>query len=279
MKKRVKRAYRAIPVAVVNITSLVEALQGERVSVGVDMAKEDLFAAFMDERGNVHVTVCWKQPQETRLLLGLLDALTAAGVRVEVAMEPTGTYGDPLRFAVIAQGLPVFRVSPKRCHDAAELYDGVPSRHDRKSAGIIAKLHLDGYSEPWPVRTDSERELTAAIRTMAMFDDQKQRNINRLEAQLARHWPEVTRLLELGSATLLKLVSAYGGPADVAAAEKKACKLMQRVGGRLLKASKVDEVIASAQRSQGVPMHRAERMMLMELARDTRRADKAAKKT
>ena len=120
-----KRVYRAIPIHLVNIPRLVELFSGERVAVGVDMAKEDLFAVFMDERRQVHVTVSWKQSQDTLAVVGLLDTLTEAGARVEVAMEPTGTYGDPLRFALLARGLPVFRISPKRCHDAAEVFDGV----------------------------------------------------------------------------------------------------------------------------------------------------------
>ncbi len=31
-------------------------------------------------------------------------------------------------------GIALYRVSPKRVHDAAEVYDGVPSLHDAKAA-------------------------------------------------------------------------------------------------------------------------------------------------
>ena len=41
--------------------------------------------------------------------------------------------------------------------------------------------------------------------------------LGRLEGLLARHWPEDTRLLTLGSGTLLRLLAHYGGPAGVAA--------------------------------------------------------------
>ncbi len=273
-----KRVYRAVPIDVVNVGRLVGELGGAPVAVGVDMAKEDLFAVFMDEHRHVHLTVSWKQPQETPLVMGLLEALGETGARVEVAMEPTSTYGDPLRFALLARGLPVFRVSPKRSHDAAEVYDGVPSWHDRKSAAVLAKLHLDGCSDPWPLRSDGERELAAAIRTMEMFDDQVLRNTGRLEAQLARHWPEVTRLLDLRCATLLELLIAYGGPVDVAASGGKARQLMRQVGGHLLAADKIDAVIAGARGSAGVPMLAEQRVALIELARDTRRAVKSANK-
>ena len=44
--------------------------------------------------------------------------------RLEVAMEPSGTYGDALQRHLSHLGLSVYRVSPKRVHDAAEVYDG-----------------------------------------------------------------------------------------------------------------------------------------------------------
>lgn len=48
-------------------------------------------------------------------------------------MEPTGTYGDGLRALLVSRGVSVFMQSPKRVHDAREVFDGVPSLHDAKS--------------------------------------------------------------------------------------------------------------------------------------------------
>ena len=81
-------------------------------------------------------------------------------------MEPSGSYGDAFRHFLWGRGIPVYRVSAKRSHDAAEVYDGVPSSHDAKSAAIIAKLHRDGASELWPLRTESQRDLRAMVTTM-----------------------------------------------------------------------------------------------------------------
>lgn len=79
----------------------------------------------------------------------LLSGLRRAGLLIEAVMESSGTYGDVLRHQLLEHGVPVFRVSGKRTHDAAEVYDGVPSLHDAKSAAIIAKPHIDGISAPW----------------------------------------------------------------------------------------------------------------------------------
>jgi hypothetical protein len=59
-------------------------------------------------------------------------------------MESSGTYGDVLRHQLLGYRVPVHRLSGKRVHDAAEVYDGVPSLHDAKSAAIIAKIKRDG---------------------------------------------------------------------------------------------------------------------------------------
>ena len=128
------------------------------------------------------------------------------GLHCEIAMEPSGVYGDAVRAMLCADGLGVFRVSPKRSHDAAEVYDGVPSWHDAKCAAIVARLHLHGASEPWPLRSDLERQLTAAVYTMEVYVKEFARNRNRLEAFVARYWPELTQHFDLDSATLLELL-------------------------------------------------------------------------
>ncbi|MBI4706198.1 MAG: hypothetical protein HY744_34310, partial [Deltaproteobacteria bacterium] len=43
----------------------------------------------------------------------------------------------------------LYVVSPKRVHDAAEVFDGVPSRHDPKAAVLLVRLHLQGVSRRW----------------------------------------------------------------------------------------------------------------------------------
>jgi len=170
----------------------------------------------------------------------------------------------------------VYRVSPKRCHDAAEVYDGVPSLHDSKAAAIIGRLHLDGASVEWLLPEKAQRELRAAIKTMEMYDDAYYRNINRLESLLARHWPEVTRHLKLTSATLLELLITFGSPDRVAAEPEKAAELMRRVGRSNLLLEKIDKVVESAQQSMGVSCIEEERRHLIELCREARRLQQEA---
>ncbi|MCK4604530.1 MAG: transposase, partial [Deltaproteobacteria bacterium] len=211
-----KRIYRAVDVKALNLDELRKVVKNQKIVLGVDVAKEDFFTALMNEKREVLFTIKWKHPIETGVLLDvMLHKLPWSSL--DVAMEPSGTYGDALRALFLGNGIKVYRVSPKRCHDAAEVYDGVSSLHDPKAAAIIGRLHLDGASEEWPLPEKAQRELRAAIKTMELYDDAYYRNINRLESLLARHSPEVTRHLKLTSVTLLELIIAFGCPDRVAA--------------------------------------------------------------
>jgi len=268
-----KRIYRAV-----NVNELkrerVRERAGRHPIVGIDVAKEDFYAAVMNQNQEVVVTVSWSHPEQTPAFVQLLSDLEVK----EVAMEPSGTYGDALRVLILGAGIDVYRVSPKWCHDMAEVYDGVPSLHDGKSAAIVAKLHADGRSEPWPVRSDHERRLTAALRKLEIHEKVFRQNRNRLANLLARHWPELTETLDLGTATLLELLAEYGGPAAVREHERAAAGLMRKVGGRFLAADKVDTVIRCAGSTLGVPQLEEERHLVQSIASEARRAQKLARR-
>jgi len=131
---------------------------------------------------------------------------------VEVVLEPSGTYGDALRGYLAGLGFALYRVSPKRVHDAAEVYDGVPSLHDAKSAYLIGRGHLDGASARWEELSASRRDHHALSAQLDLYQGQHQANFNRLEAYLNRHWPEV------GETTSLVLATTQGTPLEYAKA-------------------------------------------------------------
>lgn len=271
-----KNIYRAQNVKLVNVEKLKERVQDREIVFGIDVAKEDMFSVLMNEDEEVMLTIKWKHPAESHQMLDLLTSLPT--VKLEAAMEPSGTYGDSFRYHLLQAGISVFRVGAKKSHDYCEIYDGVPSSHDAKSAAIVAKLHRDKKSEPWPVTTDEQRELRAAIMVMEMHRDSYHRQLNRLEAMLSRHWPELSTLLELTSASILELLIEYGSPQAVTAAPDKARKLLRRVGGCLLKQEKIDKVIALSSTTLGVPPIEQERQMVMKIAAEARRSSKKAKK-
>lgn len=270
-----KRRYRAVPVNDPAVASLIASCRQRRTIVGIDIAKTRQFASIVTE-GEVLGTIRWEHPRESPQFITFLVELAEASSQVEAVMEPSGTYGDALRAAIGTAGVEVFRVNPKRSHDAAEVYDGVPSLHDAKSAAIVAKLHVDGASEPWPIESEQERALSAALRVLEVYQKQFQRNRNRLEALLARHWPELPRVLDLGSATLLELLVECPSPQEVADRRDEAEALMRRVGGRFLKEEKILAVLDQAERSFGLAPTAEERRALRAIAMEARRCQQAA---
>ncbi|MFO0749184.1 MAG: hypothetical protein U1F43_26500 [Myxococcota bacterium] len=124
-------------------------------------------------------------------------------------MESTSTYGDPLREQMARLEVPVFRVSTKRTHDAAELFDGVPSMHDAKaawcSAGCTQKARRPGHQE------HQVRDVAAVAAGYELYNDQLMACMGRLKAMLARHFPELPGIVTIANKSTLALLEKYGG--------------------------------------------------------------------
>ena len=262
-----KRRYKATNVKRVNWERIGAQTQGQRIIFGTDVAKEDFFAVLMKADHSVIETLKWVHPQQTRALVAhLLDDLK--GAHLEVAMEPSGTYGDALRGYLSERGVSVYQVSPKRVHDVAEVYDGVPSLHDAKAAYLIGRLHLEGVSKPWPALSEARRDQQALIAELEMFESARQRNLNRLEAALSRHWPELEHILDPTCVSVLSLIGEYGSAQEVAAHRSEAQQLLQRIGRSRLDAEKVQRVLDSSATTLGIPCTEAERYFLQMLGRE-----------
>jgi transposase len=270
-----KRKYRATKIQDVDRAKLVAEFETPRVIVAIDVAKEDFYAAIVDEKARTHEIVKWVHPVESRSFINLVEGL---GARVEVVMEPSGVYGDAIRAALDRAGVAVFRVNPKRVHDAAEVYDGVPSLHDAKAATLIATLHLAGASEPWPLEPEHQRRLAAVLRILGVHEKEIRRNVNRLEGLLARHWPGASSIMALDSATMLEVLIEFGGPAAVVSREDEVRELMGKIGGRFLAQEKIDALIESAHGTLGVPQLEEELQLVREVASEARRHQKTSKR-
>jgi transposase len=270
-----KRTYRKIPIKQFQAEFVTEAVPPGRLIFAVDVAKTDMVAAFGNERGEALRFVSWKNPDDGARLMALLGSLKTKGYQLEAVMESSGTYGDVLRYQLAELGVPVFRVSGKRTHDAQEVYDGVPSLHDAKCAAILAKLHADGVSAPWALATEEKRTLRAAVDLMDLYQERYLQLVHRLESWLARHWPELPEILELTSATLLALLGRIGGPKQVAAAPDKARRLMRGMSHGLMDPAKIDRAIQSASCTVGVALLVGECETLMAIANEAQRSLRA----
>lgn len=266
------KAYSASDVNKVDVSRLIAGRQGQRAWIGLDVGKYEVMAVlrWSDERFERPWKI--KNPEQLGQFLRVVKELSAAlksagGELLGVGLEPSGTYGDAFRQALFDGGVPTRRVSPKIAHDYAEVFDGVPSQHDGKDAALVADLCAIGKSDPWPyVEPDAvEQEIGYWVDCLDVQRRLSQVWYGRLEGRLARHWPEVTRLLRTSSATLLKTLAEFAGPAALAAHADAAGKL-KGFGGRHLTEQKAQEVIASAKSTVGVRTTAWDRRRLKELA-------------
>jgi transposase len=271
-----KHTYRSKNVNQINWPELSGQVDGNTVILAVDVAKALQFALLTTADDTVSQLLKWPL-FETALLI---DELKQLGVPVEVVMEATGTYGDALRYQFRQAGFGLYHIHAKQVNDAKEIYDGVASLHDAKSACLIARLHRQGCTRPWLELDEAARELNAARREYEIHQDQYDRNRNRLEAYLSRHWPEVLAIVDLGSVTLEQLLMTYGSPQAVAAQADDAIRQMKVWGGHFLGDDKIKQILLSARGTLGVPCIEAERCYLQALAREmqhSRLEGKAAK--
>ncbi len=134
MKK--SKPYSALPVNRVSLEVLMRGRVGQDVVVGFDIGKFEILT--VPRWGNNDFNRPWRvsNPEQIPDLVRLLVQL-GHGRRLRVALEPSGTYGDPLRQACHDAGLSVWRVSPKAAHDYAEIFDGtaVAARRQRRWCG------------------------------------------------------------------------------------------------------------------------------------------------
>jgi transposase len=119
----------------------------------------------------------------------------------------------------------------------------------------------------WPTPSEQQRELRARCAHVDWLKQEYQRDQGRTEALLARHWPELTRELDLDSATLPKLLAQFGSAQAVAAQPESARQLLRKVSRDLLAKDKIGRVVDGAQHSLGLPPTASEQRLLQELGR------------
>ena len=264
------RAYKRTDVKELNLESLRDRaveFGDAATAVGLDIGKDEIVACLRwpHEGFERPWSIC--NPTQINDLMDVLKMLKNTCDSLTVGMESTGTYGEAVRLALTDGGFEVHRVSSKATSDYKEIFDGVPSQHDGKDAAIVAELTAFGKGTPWPYQADSENlsRVKHQIARLEAYRNQQVEWLGRLEGRLARHWPELTGLLDLGSPTLLQMIAHYQTPARVAADGEAAMRLA-RWGGAQLKPSKISQVIESARTTQGIPVDEPQADWLGEIA-------------
>ena len=101
-----KRPYRSTPIKGLKPRQLLGAVSGRDVIVATDVAKEKMFSSVELRNGELLWLVRWTHPDELERFAELVTAAAAVAESLETVQEPTGTFGDPLRFSLGAAGVP-----------------------------------------------------------------------------------------------------------------------------------------------------------------------------
>ena len=253
MAKKIR--YRVTSVHQFALSEVVQALgEHERVVVGVDVAKRKFVASLCGPEGQVERLVSFEHPADTRAFVDRLVAIKATGKVVEVALEPTGTYGDPLRYLLDEAGVPVFRVNNKRVHDAAELFDGSRTKHDSKDACVIAWLHAQKRSALWPVVSPEQREVRALVSQREVFDGPLRQQLARMEPLLAKYFPELEGFFDLyRRKTPYRLLMHFGSPKALAkAGHEEVTRRWHEAARKTPAPDKVEALLKAASGTTGV---------------------------
>jgi transposase len=235
--------------------------------IGIDVAKRELMLMVRGPDGSLAGPCRVVNPQQIPAVVELVRGIESSGRVVKVAMESSGTYGDALRQALGEARIDLHRVEARRSHDYAEVFDGVPSQHDGKDAAVVAELCAIGKSAVWAF--DPPDEVSGRMRMLVEWIDGQDRIrrltsassvepwIGRVEALLARHWPEATEVVGLKSGTLMRALAKYGGPAALSA-DGSAVKTLSRWGGSLLTKARAEQLVESARTTAGVKQNQAD---------------------
>lgn len=147
------------------------ALNFKESTLGLDIAKHEIVACLRWDNSEFERPWTVVNPLEIKELVELCLYLVSLGIKLSVAMESTGTYGEGIRRALTVAEIEVIRVSGKHVSDYKEIFDGVPSQHDGKDAAMIAELASMNKGTPWPFLSlvESMEEIRFQVRRMDTF--------------------------------------------------------------------------------------------------------------
>jgi transposase len=260
MKK--KRTYSSTDVERLDVLTILSLLTVGCI-VSVDVAKTKFVAAIATVAGEVLKIIRFSHPRQTLAFLRVVEALRDAQLAPRVVMEPTGTYGDALRYQCHARGVSVEMMSPKHTHDIAEVLDGVPSMHDPKAAVALARLAVIKPARAWVPESEERREVRALLDRRWPLTTTQALYHGHLEAMLARHWPELGSLIDVHEQrSWMTLLQQYPGPRAVAAASDEAARTLRKASRGRLSAERVEAIVEVARTSLGMPMTKGEETKL-----------------
>ena len=237
----------------------LQAISFSTLVVGIDIAKKNQWARFVDCRGIEHGKALKFENNKNgfeKILTIIYELCKNDGFKnAVVGMEPTGHYWKPLANYLIKKGLTVVLVNPYHTKKSKELDDNSQTKSDIKDALTIAKLVKDGrYFETY-LPHDIYAELRSLTATRTGMLKRMKSIKNTIIAVLDEYFPEyesVFKCIFIGKASrhILKtcplpvLIKELGEDGVLAEIKKAVNKTVGR--------KKAKQLLEAAQNSIGI---------------------------
>jgi transposase len=179
----------------------IEAVTPQTLVVGIDIAKHNHWARFIDFRGFEYgKAIEFKNNRNGfNTIIAKIEQICKEKDfnKVIVGMEPTGHYWKALaNFLMKQKKIGVVLVNPYHTKKAKELDDNSPTKSDRKDSLTIARLVKDGrYFESY-LPHDIYAELRILSNTRVNMNKRKKSIENVIIAVLDEYFPEFTDIFK-----------------------------------------------------------------------------------
>ena len=179
----------------------LEAITFKTLIVGVDIAKHNQWARFVDCRGIEHGKAFKFENNRNgfnAILTNIYEICKKEDFnKVIVGMEPTGHYWKAFANFLLKQAkIAVVLVNPFHTKKAKELDDNSQTKSDKKDALTIARLVKDGrYFETY-LPHDVYAELRGLTTTRYSMNKRKKAIINTITAVMDEYFPEFTEVFK-----------------------------------------------------------------------------------
>ena len=241
----------------------LEEINAGTLIVGVDVAKTDQWARFVDYRG-VEIGNAVKFRNDLQgfesIVAKISEICKMQTLRypietVMIGMEPTGHYWKPLANYLMKTGYRVVGVNPYHTKKAKELDDNSQTKSDKKDAITIARLVKDGrFFDPYlPEGIFSELRGLSNARVSILKRNSAVKNT--ITAILDEYFPEMCKVFKkpLSSKACRQILRGCPFPSLILAlGEAGVLAEIRKVVKKTVSMKKVRELIGVAKNSIGV---------------------------
>jgi transposase len=241
----------------------LEEITAGTLIVGVDVAKENQWARFVDYRGvEIGKAMLFKNNRQgfESIVARIRDICKLKTLQypidnILIGMEPTGHYWKALANYLMKAGFRVVCVNPYHTKKAKELDDNSPTKNDKKDALTIARLVKDGYFFNPYLPHEEYGELRNLTNTRVSVMKRQNAVKNTITAILDEYFPEIWTVFKKpfkGKASRQILRSCPFPVFILSLGEDGVLKEVKKAVKKTVGIKKVRQLISTAETSVGV---------------------------